>query len=69
MYFSIFGIPGSYILTDEWEAEQMKLETNRLYRQKGINLPEDTEELSEEDRLELKELGRLKQKWEGNDFV
>lgn len=69
MYFSIFGIPGSYILTDEWEAEQLNLETNRLYRQKGINLPEDTEELSEEDRLELKELGRLKQKWEGNDFV
>lgn len=69
MYFSIFGIPGTYFLTDEWESEQLKLETNRMHRQQGVNFPQSTEKLSEEDRLELKELERLKQKWEGDDLV
>lgn len=69
MYFSIFGIPGTNVLTEEWEDAELNREMNRLYHQQGIQLPPDTE-LSEEDQLELKELDRLKQKWEDrNDFV
>lgn len=69
LYFSIFGFPGTGILSGEWEAAEMEREMDRLYR-KQRRLPLPTDELSEEDRLELKELERLKRKWEGeDDFV
>lgn len=69
MYLSIFGIPGTRLLSAEWEEDEMTREIYHLYRQKGVELPADTE-LSEEDRLELKELERLKQKWgDRDDFV
>lgn len=66
MYFSIFGIPGTGLLSEDWEEEEMNREVFRLYREKGIQIPEE-DALSEEDRLELKELERLKEKWERRD--
>ncbi|MCB0632913.1 MAG: 2TM domain-containing protein [Saprospiraceae bacterium] len=69
MYLTIFGIPGSRLLSPEWEEEEKNREIARLYRENGLQLP-PVEELSEEDQLELKELDRLRQKW-GNyeDYV
>lgn len=66
LYLAIFGIPGAKNSTDDWEARQMKAEMFRLYRQNGLSLPPE-QELSDEDKLELKELERLKQKWEGSE--
>lgn len=69
MYLSIFGIPGTRLLSADWEEEELNREMHRLYRQKGIRLREEAD-LTEEDRLELKELERLRHKWEErDDFV
>lgn len=66
-YFYLFGFPFSNVLSDEWEEEEFEKEMFKLYRQKRHMLP-PPEELSEEDKLELEELERLKQKWEGDDY-
>lgn len=66
LYLSIFGVPGTGILSSEWEETELEKEMYRLYRKQKDALP-TSEELSEEDRLELKELERLKRKWEGED--
>jgi hypothetical protein len=66
LYLSIFGVPGTGILSSEWEETELEKEMYRLYRKQRDALP-PAEELSEEDRLELKELERLKRKWEGED--
>lgn len=66
-YFYIFGFPFSNVLSDEWEEEELEKEMFKLYRRKKQMLP-PPEELSEEDKLELKELERLKQKWESDDY-
>jgi hypothetical protein len=69
MYMSIFGLPGSKMFSAEWEEAETRHEMERLYRQQGLSLPSN-EELSEEERLELKELERLQQKWrDREDFV
>ena len=70
MYVAIFGLPGSGVLSQDWEAEEMEKEMYNLYRREGLSLP-PPEDLSEEEQLELKELERLKRKWEHreDDFV
>lgn len=66
MYVAIFGLPGSGVLSQDWEEEEMEREMYKLYRRERMSLP-PPEDLSEEDKLELKELERLKRKWEGSD--
>ena len=69
IYLSIFGFPFSGVLSKEWKEEEIEKEILKLYKAKDFTLPDD-EDLSEEDRLELKQLERLKRKWErGEDFV
>ena len=69
IYLSIFGVPFSGVLSKEWKEEEIEKEILKLYKAKDFTLPDD-EDLSEEDRLELKQLERLKRKWErGEDFV
>ncbi len=65
MYIPIFGIPFSGVSGEEWQEREYQKELDKLYRQNRSNLP-PPEDLSEEDRLELKELERLKRKW-GDD--
>lgn len=68
LYLVAFGLPNSRF-TDDWQEEEIEKEMLRLYERKQFDLPPD-EELSEEDRLELKELERLKEKWDWrDDFV
>lgn len=70
VYVSAFGLPISGALSKDWKEEEIEREMRKLYRQKGTLPPPKVEELSEEDQLELKELHRLKQKWEwGDEFV
>ena len=68
MYAAIFGLP-SGILSEDWKAEEIEKEMARLYRENGGPMASE-ETLSEDDKLELKELERLKKKWDlGEDFV
>lgn len=68
MYLIIFGVPHFQFLTEQWREEEIEREVYKLDSNKRRMLP-PPEELSETDRLELKELERLKQKWENDDFV
>ena len=67
-YFVIFGFPFSNVLTPQWEEEELEREMYKLQRRKKRMLP-PPEEISEEDRLELKELERLKRKWEDDEYL
>ncbi len=70
IYVSIFGLNfGALFNQKDWEEEQIEKEINRLYRQRRNELPPG-EDLDEEDRLELKELERLKKKlFDYDEFV
>jgi hypothetical protein len=56
------------VLTPQWEEEELEREIYKLHRRKKRMLP-PPEEISEEDRLELKELERLKRKWEDDEYI
>ena len=63
IYLIMFGIPYTGTYSKEWEEEEIDHEMMRIYYQRRKYLP-PAEELSEDDRLELKELERLREKWE-----
>lgn len=66
IYLSVFGIPFTGALSKEWQEEEIEREMMKLYHSRRRFLP-PPEELSDEDVLELKELERLKEKWEWSD--
>ena len=69
LYVSLIGIPFTNFLNKEWEEEEIEREMARLYREETLTLPSG-EELDEEQLMELKELDRLKRKWQDDsDFV
>ena len=69
IYLATFGFPFTNILSQSWQEEEIEKEMARLYKEERPALPPE-EELSEDDRLELKELERLKQKWDrGEEYV
>ena len=59
-YIVIFGIPGTDILSDEWEEEELDKEIERLKRIQGKKLLKQKllESGVEEEDLELRELKR-----------
>lgn len=77
-YFTTFGFPGSNILSDDWEREELEKEIERLQamkrlknRKEGLDLePEETQD----DQLDLDDLPKVKQKqktrrWDDQDLV
>ena len=66
IYVSVFGIPFTGTLSNEWKEEEIEIEMMKMYYHRKRFLP-PPEELSKDDRLELKELERLKEKWEYED--
>jgi uncharacterized membrane protein len=69
IYVSMFGFSFQNFLNDDWEEEEIEKEMARLYRKKRKALP-PPEDLTQTDRLELKEFERLKEKWEDpEDYV
>jgi len=69
LYISAYGLPTADRPSDNWEEEEIEKEMNRLRRRQKVELP-PLEHLSEADRLELKELERLQDKWEvGEGYV
>lgn len=66
-YLLVFGFPFSGALSEDWERRELKKEMNKLDK---IPMDKDEyEDLSIEERLELRELERLKDKWESDQFV
>lgn len=64
LYISIFGLTASGDLSSSWREKEIEKEMVKLYHEKKA-----TEELSDVDHLELKELERLTEKWErGEDY-
>ena len=57
-YLKVFGLPGSGILSKEWEDREIHKEINRM---KG-----DKNELKTEDKMELKE---LRKNYDDSDLV
>lgn len=69
LYLSAFGLPATGALSKDWQEEEIEKEMIKLSQQKKAQIP-PPEELSETDILELKELERLKKKWDwGEDYV
>lgn len=69
LYLSAFGLPNTGALSEDWQEDEIEKEMIKLYRQRKAQLP-PVEELSETEVLELKELERLKKKWDwGEDYV
>ncbi len=62
-YFSIFGLPGTDILTKEWEQRETEKEMRKIY--------EERDDFDIDDQLELKERKAIKKKkgWSDGDFV
>ena len=70
LYLSAFGLPGKNgQFSDDGEEEEIEKEMLKLYRRRKSELP-PLEDLSETEVLELKELERLKKKWDWReDYV
>lgn len=69
LYLTAFGLPSTGALSEDWQEAEIEKEMAKLYREKKAQLP-PMEQLSETEILELKELERLKQKWDRHeDFV
>lgn len=67
-YFSVFGIPGTNILSDKWEEQQMEELVARLEKKRNFYLSKYEQNVtSDEEPLELKELER--KKWRDDDLV
>lgn len=65
LYVAVFGLP----FNNNWEEEEIEKEMAKELKRNPLALPEE-EDLTEEDKLELKELERLKKKWDPyDDFV
>ena len=69
VYLSAFGWSANGTLSEDWEEEEIEKEMIKLYRQRKMELP-PLDDLTETEILELKELERLKKKWDWNeDYV
>lgn len=69
LYLFAFGFPTSGPLSKEWRQAEIEKEMRILYRRES-SLESQSKERSEKDKLELKELERLKNKWDADeDFV
>lgn len=68
-YLNVYGLPKSGAYSEDWREDEIEKEMIKLYRQEKEQLP-PPDDLSDEDVVELKELERLKAKWEwGKDYV
>ena len=71
-YFVVFGLPGTNILSKEWEANEMEKEMDKiLYQRNRLMEPSSDElDLEEEDFMELKKREKIVGKrWDQNDIV
>ena len=69
-YLAVFGIPGTNILTKEWETDEMEKEIERILdKRQGQLMSGQEEELDLEDHLELDREKIRRHKWDQEDIV
>ncbi len=69
-YFVVFGIPGTKILTEDWEEEELAKEMIRMRRQLPFSEPAPYPEDAPEESLDLEEPRKQKEKqWDSGDIV
>lgn len=78
-YFTTFGLPGTKILSDEWEREELEKEIERLQAMRNLEMKknsynDDPEPVGEEEQLDLEDLRKVKkkqkaQRWNDQDLV
>lgn len=73
-YVAVFGIPGSRVLTKEWEEREMEKEIRKFEyldqkERESKGIPEEYERLELEEELELKDFKKLRKDWDESDFV
>ena len=71
-YFSVFGLPWTHALSEEWEEEQLQKEIHRAERKLG--LPPEREEFQMDDddyeAFDLEQPGKVRiDKWQKEDLV
>ncbi len=66
MYISAFGLPTTQALSEDWKEEEIEKEMLKLYQEKKTELP-PVEKMSDSEKLELKKLELLKEKWSADD--
>ncbi|MEM8526263.1 MAG: 2TM domain-containing protein [Bacteroidota bacterium] len=68
-YFSVFGLPGTDILTDDWEERELEKELSKIRRHQAALPPEEEEEFPLEDFEQARKEKMKRRDWEGDDFV
>lgn len=66
-YFSVFGFPGTDIMTEEWEAREMEKELAKFGRKEIQQLPAEQEE--DFSLNSPKKERTLRENWQDDDFV
>ncbi len=71
IYVGMFGFPIRTWFSEDWERDEVESELRDILASRPKALPPSSEEFSDEEILELKELDRLKSKYEGDadDYV
>jgi len=68
-YFSVFGLPGTDILTDEWEEKELEKELSKIRRNQSALPPEQEEEFPLDEYEAPKKEKVKRDNWRNDDFV
>ena len=68
-YFSVFGLPGTDILTDDWEERELEKEMNKMRRPKRAALPPEQEEGFPLEDFPKEREKMKRDNWQDEDFV
>ncbi|MEM6697576.1 MAG: 2TM domain-containing protein [Bacteroidota bacterium] len=68
-YFSIFGLPGTNILTEDWEEKELEKELSKIRRSQAALPPEQEEEFRLDEYEEPRKEKMKRDNWQDDDFV
>lgn len=68
-YFSVFGLPGTDILTEDWEEKELEKELSRIRRKQAALPPEQEEEFPLDEYEEPRKEKIKRDNWQDDDFV
>lgn len=70
-FIGVFGLPGTKILTSEWEEREIEKEMDKLnrYDRPAKKYKKEEEDIIPDEELELKEFKKLRKEWDDSDFV
>ncbi|MEM9887488.1 MAG: 2TM domain-containing protein [Bacteroidota bacterium] len=69
-YFTVFGLPGTDILTEDWEEREIEKEINKIQQSSPFALPPEQTENFKLDDLPKAQKEEIKRgNWQNEDFV